>query len=310
MGNISKILVIDGNNLLHRAYWTADAVPSNTPTTHIYIFLNLIKSYIDLFSPRKIIVCWDFRENQTDNYRKMLDENYKAQRDQEAQKKVYQYMPIIIQLLNTLGITQINPLTLEADDIIFWLSTEKYPNECVVISSDTDMYQLVSDKLPGNIIYNPKKKREVNQLFLKEYFNVDNGAEYIIQKALKGDKADNLVGVKGIRSSKIQDIISILKIDCDLNGLQESGLLKEDDLNRFKHNLRLMVFSANTISEEERNWYEECIANTPIADKEAFTLLIKELEFWTVYRKIDFWFNKFNRIDLSDVFASLFATED
>lgn len=303
---LGKVLIIDGNNLLHRVFWTASTMSKATPTTHIYLFLNALKSYVELFNPRKIIVCWDFREKTVENYRKMLDESYKAQRDEEKQSKVYEYMPIIIKLLDTLGISQINPKAFEADDIMFWLATVKFANQSIVITTDTDMYQLISPDLPDNVIYNPKKKREITQLYLKEYYNVSTGFEFIIQKALRGDKADNLNGVRGIRSNKIQDILSLLNVDYEFDSLKDSGLLKEDELETFKHNLSLMKFDINLLSGDEIEWYETCLTKECSVSKEDFTLLIKDLEFWHIYKKIDYWFKTLNRIDLTDVFSSIF----
>lgn len=304
----SKVLIIDGNNLLHRVYWTANTIQNSTETTHIFLFLNTLKSYIELFNPRKIIVCWDYREKSAENYRKMLDESYKANRDIDKAQQVYKYMPVIIKLLDSLGVTQINPLSLEADDIMFWLATKKFIGESIIITADTDLYQLINPNIPGNIIYNPKKKREITSLYLKEYYNVNNGFEFIIQKALKGDKADNLNGVKGIRANKIQDIISILNYNFDLDALVKSNILKEEELVTFKHNLSMMTLSESLISEEEINWYQNCLDKPKENNKEAFGLLIKELEFWNIYRKIDYWYKTFNRIDLTDVFSSLFDT--
>lgn len=302
----NKVLIIDGNNLLHRVYWGATSVQNATETTHIYMFLKSLKSYVELFNPRKIIVCWDFREKTVENYRKMLDENYKAQRDEDKTQQVYQCVPIILKLLSSLGITQLNPMQLEADDIIFWLSTVKYPNDSIVVTTDTDMYQLISESLPDNIIYNPKKKREITPLFLREHFNVNNGFEFIIQKALRGDKADNLPGIKGIRTTKIQDILSILKINYDLDSLKDSSLLKPEELDQFKHNLKMMMFDMSLISEEELSWYEDNLHKPVESSKEEFSFLIKELEFWSIYKKVDFWFKTFNRIDFNDIFATLF----
>lgn len=303
----AKVLVIDGNNLLHRVYWTANTIQDSKETTHIYLFLNTLKSYIELFNPRKIIVCWDYREKSLENYRKMLDENYKAQRDAEKSQSVYKYMPVIIKLLDSLGIAQINPMSLEADDIMYWLATKKYYNETIIVTADTDLYQLVDPGKPDNIVYNPKKKREITPLYLKEHYNVNNGFEFILWKALRGDKADNLDGVKGIRSTKIQDIISVLNANFDLDSLVKSGLLKEEELEKFRHNMKMMKLGMDVISEEEENWYEECLARPKEASKEAFALMVKELEFWNIYRKIDYWYKTFNRIDFTDVFTSLFA---
>jgi 5'-3' exonuclease len=307
----NKVLIIDGNNLLHRVYWSSEYVrgiwaypkPQNSTT---YLFLNTLRSYIELFKPVKIIVCWDFREKTVENYRKLMDENYKAQRDEEKANKVYECMPIIMQLLETLGVPQINPKALEADDIIFYLSTVKFPNRSIVVTTDTDMYQLVSEELPFNVVYNPKRKREITQLFLREYYGVDNGLEFIIQKALKGDKSDNLSGIRGIRSTRIRDIINVLSNDFDLECLVPSGLLKEDELEKFKHNLKMMKFDLSMISQEEQDWYDECLDKPLNSSKEDFTVLIKDLEFWNIYKKIDYWYRLFNPVDFTDVFAQFF----
>lgn len=123
-------------------------------------------------------------------------------------------------------------------------------------------------------------------------------------------EADNISGVKGIRSTRIQDIISLLKIDYDIDSLKDSSLLKEEELEIFKHNLKMMKFDYNLISTEEEEHYEKCISETPEANKENFTLLIKELEFWNIYRKIDYWYSTLaNRLDITDVISSLFDFE-
>ena len=305
-----KNLIIDANNLLHRVFHVSKVLEKSTPTSHIYLFLNSLKSLVELFSPKKVICVWDYRKEDCYNFRKMLDSEYKAQRDEIKNKEVYEYMPVIMELLNSLGIIQINPINLEADDIIFWLAMKKYPNQSIVVSTDTDFYQLIGSDFPGNIIYNPKKKQSITELYLKDYYNVNNGFEYIILKALRGGRADNISGVKGIRSTRIQDIISLLKIDYDIDSLKDSSLLKEEELEIFKHNLKMMKFDYNLISTEEEEHYEKCISETPEANKENFTLLIKELEFWNIYRKIDYWYSTLaNRLDITDVISSLFDFE-
>lgn len=72
----------------------------------------------------------------------------------------------------------------------------------------------------------------------------------------------------------------------------------------------MMKFDYNLISTEEEEYYEKCISETPEANKENFTLLIKELEFWNIYRKIDYWYSTLaNRLDITDVISSLFDFE-
>lgn len=308
-----KILIIDGSNLLYRAFWTAENISEyKTETTHICIFLTILKTYVELFSPERIIVCWDFKDDFHEDFRKKLDKNYKAQRDKEKSKEVFKHLNTIKDILDSLGITQINPIVLEADDIIFWLATKKFPNKSVIVSTDTDMYQLISSNYPGNIIYNPKKKREVTPLFLKEQFGVESGDDYIIFKAFRGDIADNLTGVKGIRLTKILMICSLLKVDFDLDALVKSKILKEEELEIFKHNLEMMKFSLDNISEIEEDWYEQCLGKEHSLKKDKFSTLIKNLEAWQIYNKLTYWLNTFdlhrqkNISSEDDFFSGLF----
>lgn len=94
-------------------------------------------------------------------------------------------------------------------------------------------------------------------MFLKLNYDVDNGREFIIKKALKGDKADNISGIKRIRESKIQSIISVIGESNDLDGLKKSGILNEDEFNTFIKNRQLMMLDALKEFPEEIKFYEE-----------------------------------------------------
>ena len=45
----------------------------------------------------------------------------------------------------------------------------------------------------------------------------------------------------------------------------------------------------------EIEWYEECIAKTTIANKDEFKSLIKKLELWNIYRKLNEWYSAFQK---------------
>lgn len=51
-----KNLIIDANNLLHRVFHVSKVLEKSTPTSHIYLFLNSLKSLVELFSPKKLFV--------------------------------------------------------------------------------------------------------------------------------------------------------------------------------------------------------------------------------------------------------------
>ena len=291
-----KRLIIDGNNLLHRAFWAykknlGDYKEGNQYS--VYVFLNILKSYVRLFEPSEIIVCWDYREDNEINERKEILDDYKGTRPDHAE--VYSYMPFIVKILGSLGIKQMSPKNFEADDIMYWLCAKKYPNECILITTDTDMYQLIVSELNGNIFYNPKHKMQVNEVFLKQKFSVNDGYEFIIKKALRGDTADNISGLKGIRQTRIDEIIECLGCDFDIDSLKKSGILKDEEIEIFERNIKLMKLDEILNHPSEIEWYEEKISISVEPDKEEFKRLIKKLELWNIYRKINEWFSAFQK---------------
>lgn len=46
-----KVLTIDGNNLVHRVYWVANNMKNANENFHVYMFLNSVKSYVELYNP-------------------------------------------------------------------------------------------------------------------------------------------------------------------------------------------------------------------------------------------------------------------
>lgn len=135
---MAKHLIIDGNNLLFRCYWSAyNRWHEAKPNMYGYFMLNVIKSYVNLFNPYDITITWDDRKGD-ENHRKLVDEDYKANRVYNAD--VFEYVEQIREILDSLGVRQMYPLNREGDDIMYWLCAMKYPNESILVSTDTDMY--------------------------------------------------------------------------------------------------------------------------------------------------------------------------
>lgn len=289
-----KKLIIDGNNLLHRAFWAYkknEVEFKEVSSYSVYVFLNILKSYVRLFDPSDIIICWDYREENETNKRKEILEEYKGTRPDNIE--VYSYMPFIIKILNSLGVRQMTPKSFEADDIMYWLCAKKYPNQCILVTTDTDMYQLIVPELSENIFYNPKRKQQINEVFLKQKFSVNDGYEFIIKKSLRGDIADNISGLKGIRQTRIQEVIDCLGRDFDLESLKKSGILKEEEMTVFMRNIELMKLDKIMNYPDEIDWYEKSIEKEVCSNKDEFKSLIKKLELWNIYRKTSEWFSAF-----------------
>lgn len=287
--NEERILVVDGENLLHRSYWAALPTWKDIKKEmYVYYFLNTLKSYVNIFHPTKIVCTWDYRDDGCPNERKSLLEDYKGNRI--FNEEVHEFSEVIREILDSVGITQIHPLNREADDIIYWLGAIKCPGKCSIVTTDTDMYQMVMPELSGNIIWNPKKKIEVNPIYLKTNFDVENGYQYIIKKAIRGDSSDNISGIRGTRSTKIKQIIEIMGDNYDFDNLSKSNILTEEHISILKRNLEVMRLDKVKERKDEIDFYEKQFNAKTFCDKEKFRTIMKNMQFIDILKRLDSWF--------------------
>lgn len=200
-----KYLLIDGNNLLHRAFWIAKYKEQEGSNLYLEIFLKSIKLYVDLYPSDKIICTWDKKMHLDDgkNFRQELCE-YKQGRNEDYNKKVYEHIDDINRFLLSLGIKIMYPGYLEADDIMHWCSTQHPNDEFVIISVDKDLLQLVSSNTK---VYNPIKKQEYNVVNFEALTGVAIN-NFVLQKAIIGDISDNIKGLEKIGVKRAQKYIS------------------------------------------------------------------------------------------------------
>lgn len=284
--NMAKTLIIDGSNLYNRAYWACKR--SAQGPNFIFVFLRMLHSYAALFKPDNIIMCWDLRESGEANKRKEMLEEYKAQRPD--QKDIYTDFPELKEITELLGIAHIFPKSFEADDIIWYLATQKYPNKSIVITRDTDLYQLVGSKY-GVQFYEPNKKIMIDTQYLKDNFEVNNGEEFIIKKALKGDSADNIKGISRIQKGRIQKIIDWLKE----NDIDSCPDLNDDEKDIFKRNLDLMKLDKILNIPEEIEHYKKQLGQIPELNKEKFKEICNKMKFFSILKNFNSWLEPFEK---------------
>lgn len=191
-----KLLVIDGNSIMNRAFYgiriltNKKGMPTNALTGFMNIFMKLLKEE----EPNRIAVAFDLH---APTFRHKMYSDYKGTRHGMPDELRFQ-MPLIKQLLTSLGVTIVEKEGYEADDIIGTLShaAEKQGGKCVISTGDRDSFQLITDnvtvRLASNkedIIYTPEKILEV--------YGVTPG-EMLEVKTLMGDSSDNIPGVAGI----------------------------------------------------------------------------------------------------------------
>ena len=107
---MSKILTIDGNNLVHRVYYVANNMPHKSEYLHVYMFLNSVKSYVEMYRPDKVYCVWDEKLVYKPNKRLELLPEYKGNRDKEKGREVHTKNGLIKELLQSIGIPSILPL--------------------------------------------------------------------------------------------------------------------------------------------------------------------------------------------------------
>ncbi|MGN1370846.1 MAG: DNA polymerase I [Candidatus Coprovivens sp.] len=197
---MKKILLIDGNNLMFRSYY-ATAYTGNVmknskgfPTNALYGFVGMMNKIINEEKPEYVAVAFDVGKN----FRKQKYETYKDGRSATPDELKMQ-MPIAREILNAMGIQYFEMEPYEADDIIgtFAKMCEEDPDyEALIVSSDKDLLQLISDETEVKLL---KQKDYIR--YNKKNFKEDWGFEpirMIDYKALAGDPSDNIPGVKGI----------------------------------------------------------------------------------------------------------------
>jgi 5'-3' exonuclease len=85
-------LIIDGNNLLYRIFWTSNyKIEEKDNPGQIFLFLRSLKSYVDKFRPHNVYCTWDKKlEWPSTNFRREATTvEYKAGRDDEKFKDVF-----------------------------------------------------------------------------------------------------------------------------------------------------------------------------------------------------------------------------
>lgn len=191
-----KVLAIDGNSILNRAFYGIKLLTNSKGmfTNAITGFMNIYLKEAELLKPECVVVAFDMK---APTFRHKQVATYKANRKGMPQE-LHQQLPVIKELLSDLGVCVIEKEGYEADDILGTVSKicADSNNECYVLTGDRDSLQLINDKVTVRLATN---KETIS--FTRDKFNEVYGLEplqLIDLKALMGDSSDNIKGVQGI----------------------------------------------------------------------------------------------------------------
>ncbi len=212
-----KLLVIDGNSIINRAYYgikllsTKDGVYTNA----VFGFLNMMKRFEDMCSPDAVAVAFDVH---APTFRHKMYDAYKAGRH-AMPDELRSQMPIVKNLLHLLGIKTIECEGWEADDILGTLAAHcrEDGNECFIATGDRDSLQLAHGGV--KVLLAKTKSTDVMD---EQAIAVEYGVtpQQLIQvKALQGDSSDNIPGVTKVGPKTALDLIARFKT---LDGVYEN----------------------------------------------------------------------------------------
>jgi 5'-3' exonuclease len=261
-------VIVDGNNLLKISLVDKTMNSKGEEYGAVVSFLRILGNILNKKDFSYCIVCFDgvgsgvlrwklyedYKANRGKNYelhdpnmsdydkkliafqQKVLSHSKKMKnKDENNDDEIFEREKSIINaILEELCVRQYEYENVEGDDIIAYYVKNKKPNEKVVIvSSDKDLTQLISDTV---IVYNPR---------MKDFVTKDNSIEKIgithenvvLEKILCGDASDNIKGVKGIGETTLIKLFPQIKdTKTDLNTIIERSkqLLEERAQNKKK----------------------------------------------------------------------------
>lgn len=248
---MSKLLLIDANSLIFRAYYATAygnmmVSKSGQPTNALFGFTNMIVKAISMIHPTHILFAFDTKAK---TFRHEQFQDYKGTRKELPQELIDQFL-LIREFLDACEFPRFEVEGFEADDIIGTSTIRFDEQEIVILSSDKDLLQLINDKT--EVVLMKKGLSETLIMNLKSLKELEGILPYQVveMKALMGDSADNIPGVPNVGEKTAKKLIeSYQNIDALYENITEvKGKLKEN-LVQFKDQAYLSKHLATIIKD-------------------------------------------------------------
>ncbi|MBR3331902.1 MAG: DNA polymerase I, partial [Mogibacterium sp.] len=199
---MKKLILIDGNSLLFRAYFAMRPMVTSKGmhTQGVFAFVNMLGKILKDYEPSHIAVAFDLKGG---TFRHDVYKDYKAGRLKTPPELLSQ-IPLLHDVLNAMNIAVLEVPQYEADDIIGTVAAraERDGLDTLVISGDKDELQLIGPHV--NVLINKRGMSEFDLYdidAMHERYNL-TPEQFIDLKGLMGDSSDNIPGVPGIGEKK------------------------------------------------------------------------------------------------------------
>ncbi len=203
-----KLLVLDGNSIVNRAFYGIKTLSTKDGqfTNGIFGFMNILFSLRENYNPDAVAIAFDVH---APTFRHKMYTEYKGNR-KGMPDELAQQMPVLKDLLRSLGYKLIECPGWEADDIIGTLAKNCNDGDfCYIATGDRDSLQLVNKKV-NVLLASPKGGKTETVVYDIDKIIEDKGVDpikLIEVKALMGDTSDNIPGVQGIGEKTATDLI-------------------------------------------------------------------------------------------------------
>ena len=206
------LLLLDSASLWYRAFYglpQSMVSPSGQPVNAIRGYLDSIARMAVTYQPDRIVACLD--GDWRPSWRTDLIPEYKANRIEEESDDgslsdaaeeleiLEAQVPVIMEVLDAIGIPLIGIDDYEADDVIATLSVRE-PGPTFIVTGDRDLFQLIDDKRKVKVAYIAKgisQHELVDLKWIKNKYEIP-GDRYALFATFRGDPSDGLPGARGI----------------------------------------------------------------------------------------------------------------
>ncbi len=298
MTNEKRLIVIDCNSIIHRAY---HALPPLTTkkgelVNAIYGFLLVFFKAIKEFQPDFIVAAFDF-PGKTFRHKKFKE--YKAKRP-PAPEELYQQIPKVKEILGGFNVPVFEKEGFEADDIIGTIAhlapkRQIIPKvETIILSGDLDTLQLINSQTK---VYSLRKGVKdiilYNQDLVKEKYGGLETSQLLDFKALKGDPSDNIPGVTGIGEKTAIDLLlkfgSLENIYKEIGENSEKAKELKPKLKETLLKYKDQAFLSKSLAQIRKDVpidfnFKKCLWGK--YSKEKVTQILKNFEFFSLVEKL------------------------
>jgi len=229
-----KMLLVDGNSLLHRAFHALPVMTSESGeyTNALHGFMMMLLRVIDEEKPELMAVAFD---RHAPTFRHQRYDQYKAGRAPTPDELRAQFITVR-ELLSQMNIAMLEMDGYEADDLLGSMSLlcEQQGIDALIITGDRDAFQLSGEHT--TILYTKqgiKDTERVTPEFVRGKYGVEP-IQLIDVKGLMGDTSDNIPGISGVGEKTATKLIAkygTLEAALDAAPAEQKGKLRERLMN-------------------------------------------------------------------------------